>query len=241
MTKMKLLFAGLLAAAALGTTIVSCSKNDTAADSTTPLVTTPEASAAENGKSGGVYKGVLIGSTGYVKIMFQGGKKMVTVTMDGVTKTLDSVSFTPATWTSGQAITSAVFAKDGWKVTFSVGADGKNPNVTVEITGHSKIAVTVSKEVSDSQVKSFEGTIQYQGASLNSTFNFMVWGDSLRGIGRMPADTLTYPMAGFVINNTQLQGRINNATVTGTISGNTASGTITIQNIAATWTAKRTL
>jgi hypothetical protein len=241
MTK-KFLLAGLLAVAALATTIVSCSKNDSEPEETiAPLVTAPEATAAEDNKSGGVYKGVLLGSTGFLKIILQGGKKSVVITMDGVIKTLDLVSFSPTNWVSGQAITNAVFAKDGWKVTFSIAADGKNPTVVVEITGHNKITVTVSKEASGSQVKSFEGSIKYEGITFNSAFNFMIWGDSLRGIGRIPGDTITYGIAGLLINNSQVQGKINNATVTGTITGNTASGTITTPNTSATWTAKRTL
>lgn len=222
---------------------IACSKNGNDGDpeNNAPLVTAPEALATENGKSGGVYKGVLVGSTGHVKIVLQNGEQSVSVTMDGVTKKLDKVTFIPSDWRSGQAITNAVFEKDGWKVSFSIDAEGKAPVVKAEIAGHDNVTVTVSKESSTHLVKGFEGTIKYGNTASNSVFNFVVWGDSLRGVGRIPGDTITYSTFGTIAGGITLQGVINNASVTGTINGDEATGTIRTPNATATWSARRTL
>ncbi|WP_113664310.1 hypothetical protein [Pedobacter nanyangensis] len=228
----------------LGLFLTSCKKKneDGNKDETNGLITKPEAKAAENNKSGGVYKGVLVGSTGYVKIILQGGQKSVTVTMNGATKTLAEVSFLPASWSSGQAITEAKFSKDNWTVVFAVDADGGNPQITVDIPGHSNIVATIVKETSATQVMSFEGKITYNGNSANSAFNFVVSGELFVGNGRMPDESTTYSMFGQLTDNkTKITGYINNATVSGTINGDTASGTIVTPNATATWTAKGTL
>lgn len=236
---------GLLTTLILSLCILACKKKDNTPDDKQPgtdhgFVTAPEAVAAEDNKSGGVYKGVLVGSTGYVKIIMQSGTRSVTVTMDGVTKNLDMVSFIPENWSSGQAITDALFSKDDWKIQFSVDADGNNPKVVAVIPGHDNIFVTITKEMSVTQVKTFEGTITYQGVSTNSAFNFVTSGELFIGHGRMPSENETHSMFGSVTNTT-IKGKINNADVTGTIDGENASGTIVTPNATANWTAKRTL
>lgn len=225
--------------------IVACKKSETTSESkqseeTPTLATGPEASKTEDSKSGGVYKGVFVGSTGYVKIMLQGGTKSVNVTMDGVNKTLVLVSFSPENWTSGEAITNALFAKDDWRVEFSVDANGDSPDVKVHIPNHNNIAVTIVKETSSTQVKVFEGQITYQGNSTNSAFNFVVSGEMFVGQGRMPVEETTYSMFGTVIDS-KVNGYINNAAVKGDITGDDATGTIITPNATADWKAKRTL
>jgi hypothetical protein len=235
----------MLITVSLGVVFTSCKKNsneDSDKDKTNGLVTTPEAAAIENNKSGGVYKGVLTGSTGYVKIILQGGQKSVTVTMNGVTKTLNEISFAPVNWSSGQTVEKAVFGKDDWKVEFSVDANGNNPQIQVEIPGHSNIMATIVKETSTIQAMSFEGKITYNGNSANSAFNFVVSGELFVGSGRMPDESETYSMFGTLTDNTtKITGHINNATVSGTLNGDVATGTIVTPNATATWTAKRTL
>lgn len=245
-TSIKHLFAYLLVVSLFTMGIVSCKKKDNETtggqqQGNTTLATAPDAIAEENDKSGGVYKGVLVGSTGYIKITLQNGVQSVEVTMNGVTKTLDMVSFAPQNWVSGQAVTQAVFEKDNWQVSFSVDADGSNPNVSVVIPGHTNIVATISKETSVTQVKSFEGTITYNGTSTNSAFNFVISGQLLVGLGRMPDENTTHSMVGTVSNGTKIQGHINNATIEGTINGDDATGTIVTPNATATWNVKRTL
>ncbi|WP_113662396.1 hypothetical protein [Pedobacter nanyangensis] len=233
----------ILLTTSFGIILTSCKKkgNNDDMDDNSPFTTKPEAIAAEDSGSGGVYKGVLVGSTGYVKIILQGGQKSVTVTMDGTTKSLTEVSFAPTNWTSGQPITRAVFAKDNWQVVFSVAANGGNPVIEVDIPGHSNITVAVLKETSTSVVKSYEGTVTYQGTSANSVFNFVVKGNSFSGLVRIPGETATYTMQGSLQNGTTLQGTVNGATVNGTIQGDNATGNIITPNTSAPWTAKRTL
>lgn len=239
------LLTAILFTVSLGLVFNSCKKKsneeDKNEDKTVELVTQPEATATENNKSGGVYKGVLTGSTGYVKIILQGGQKSVTVTMDGITKTLNEESFLPANWSSGQAITQAKFSKDNWKVTFAVNADGSNPIIVVEIPGHNNVAVAAMKEISTSLVRSFEGTVNYGDTIANSIFNFVVNGNSFSGTVRIAGETEIYSMSGTIQRDTTMQGTVNGATVSGSIQGNNASGTIVTPNTSAKWTAKRTL
>lgn len=205
------------------------------------LVTAPEARVEEDSRSGGVYKGVFVGSTGYVKIVMQDGIKSVVVTMDGVTKNLDLITLSPSNWTSGQELTQAVFAKDNWTVRFSVKGEGGDPDVKVEIPNHEKIIVTIVKEKSSAQVKVFEGNITYEGKSANSIFNFVVSGELFVGQGRMPGENDVYSMYGILVNDTKIQGSINGATVSGKIDAEMASGTIVTSNATADWNSKRTL
>jgi hypothetical protein len=188
-----------------------------------------------------VYKGVFVGSTGYVKIVMQDGIKSVVVTMDGVTKNLDLITLSPTNWASGQELTQAVFAKDDWTVRFSVKGEGGDPDVKVEIPNHDKIIVTIIKEKSSAQVKVFEGNITYEGKSSNSIFNFVVSGELFVGQGRMPGENDVYSMYGILVNDTKIQGSINGATVSGKIDAEIASGTIVTPNATADWNSKRTL
>jgi len=239
------LLTAILFAVSLGLVFTSCKKisneDGKEEDKNTELVTQPEATSTENNKSGGVYKGVLTGSTGYVKITLQGGQKSVTVTMDGVTKTLNEESFVPANWSSGQAITQAKFSKDNWRVVFAVNEDGSNPIIVVEIPGHSNIAVAAMKETSTSLVRSFEGAVNYGDTTANSIFNFVVNGNSFSGTVRIAGESETYSMSGTIQGDTTMVGTVNNATVSGTIRGNNASGNIVTPNTSAPWIAKRTL
>ncbi|MRG47199.1 hypothetical protein GFS24_18905 [Chitinophaga sp. SYP-B3965] len=120
----------------------SCSKsNDTNKEEEKGLVTQPDAIAANDGKSGGVYKGVIVGSTGTVTITLQGGTVSAEVTIDGITKVMTPQNL-PAGWTSGQALTNVIFAGDSWQLTFSVTGNGNDPYISsISIPGHTGVAV----------------------------------------------------------------------------------------------------
>ena len=80
------------------------------------------------------------------------------------------------------------------------------------IPGHDNIFVTIGKEISSAQVKTYEGHITYQGNSANSAFNFVVSGGLFIGHGRMPAENETYSMFGTLIHSA-IKDKINNADV----------------------------
>lgn len=224
--------------AALVAGIASCSKDKT--DNKKTLVSSPEATAENDAKSGGVYKGVIIGSSGTIKIILQKNTLAAEVTIDGVTKVLESTSL--VSWATGQAIVNAVFQKDDWVVTFSVNADGSEPEVEVEIPGHSHIEVTIVKELSDVLVRAFEGTYTVTNGQVggSGTWNFVSVGDSLAGIRKANDGGEVVGMYG-TIDEDAIEVFTGSASATGTYNGNDASGTWTDIGASGTWTGKRTL
>lgn len=138
-----------------------------------PLVTAPEAVVAHDGKSGGVYKGVIIGSTGTVKIILQDGTVSAEVSIDGETRVLKPWNM-PTGWTSGQALQDVIFKSENWTLTFSVTANGDHPYISaVSIPGHTDVAVHIIKEESDVLAKAFEGSFG-KGDSVFGAMNFVL-------------------------------------------------------------------
>jgi hypothetical protein len=127
----------------------------------TTCVSSAEALPANDNSSAGVYKSVLLGSTGTVKIFIYNGNTNVsaTVTFNNKVGTLTTTDL--ASWSPGQPINNAFFTGtvDGQTVSayFSVGANGENPTVTCTIPGHS-VYVQTYKELSGNAVKAFEGS-----------------------------------------------------------------------------------
>ncbi len=213
---------------------LSCKKDDPAPSSS--LVTTPDAKAANDDKSGGIYKGALIGSSGIIKIILQDGVTQIEVTLDGVKKTLTTTAL--ASWTSGQAIVDALFSSGDWQITLSVDADGQNLSLTMNIAGHPNITGVIVKETSTVLVKAFEGT--YAGSE-SGTWNFVIQGQYVVGIssGTASNNTLYGSIDGNVItfSSVTATGTVtpgNPDTVAGTWSGSTP-------DFNGTWTGKRTL
>src|SRR6476661_3014665 len=113
---------------------LSCKK------STTPVVVpytcatctaTPNAVAANNSISKGIYKGLLIGSSGTIKfdVMNSGTTITAVMVIDGVTVNLTSA----ITWVSGQpyvAPFTGTLGGSAVSITFSVTATGGTPLIT---------------------------------------------------------------------------------------------------------------
>lgn len=154
----------------------SCKSNDPSLN----LATSPEALAVNNTSSAGVYKGIIVGSSGYFNLSIMNGSSDATCkfVFDGKEVTLTSASF--GSWTSGQAINNALFTGtlDGKTInlTFSCDANGSNPTTTVTIPGHT-VYTTVIKEKSDMLVKCYEGTytVAKKTGTLKGTWNFVAY------------------------------------------------------------------
>ena len=122
--------------------------------------TTPDAVASNNNSSKGIYKGVVIGSTGTIMFDIANNGSAITAVMviDGVSVNLTS----NVTWVAGQAY-SAPFtgSLNGATVTInlSVGISGGTPTVTSSnIPGHPDASLNIIKETSSNLVECFEGT-----------------------------------------------------------------------------------
>lgn len=187
----KLLFVAAIIGVA---TFVSCKKKDstTPSYSCTNCTTTPDAKAANNTISKGVYKGVVVGSSGTIKFDIMNNDSTIKAYM-----VIDSVSVTltaSVSWVAGQSYVSPfVGTMNGQPVsiTFQVNADGSSPTVTsMSIPGHPNAVLTVSKETSDNLIKCFEGTVKNNTTGETGTLNLMLsvslkkWGAIVR-----PANT----------------------------------------------------
>lgn len=227
------------------TIIYACKKDEEPITPSTPepykcttCITTPEAKAQYDGNSGGVYKGVIVGSTGTIALYLYntGTEVQALVSFDGKSATLTTTSL--GNWSPGQPISNALFTGtiDGQTVQalFSVDANGQNPVVTVTIPGHD-VNVAVYKETSQNLVKSFEGT--YTG-DRTGIFNMVVVGNAVTLVSDGSGD----PVEGTVTNN-NINITFNNVTVQGTIDGDVVEGTWVDNNqsIDGTWSGNRTL
>lgn len=180
--------------------IAACSKNDEKPSQGGGLVNQPEAIAANDAKSGGVYKGVILGSSGTLKIVLQNNTVSAVVTIDGVTKSLSATNL-PANWTSGSALTDVTFSGENgtWTLSFSVEANGQNPSVEdIVIPGHTGAVAEIAKETSTFQIKAYEGRYGNGESETNiGTWNFVAaHGDSLLGVRQI--DTIKAPLYGTV-------------------------------------------
>ncbi len=187
-------YCALLAAAGI-LLLSSCKKDDN--NSTTPTtykcitcVTAPDALPANDGGGKGIYKGVIIGSSGTIKLSVLNGTNDITATMviDGTTVLLTSA----ITWVDGQSYVAPFTGTMNGQpvsITFSVQADGSTPVITsADIPGHTNAIFTLVKETSNALVEAFEGTYSTTKPE-TGTFNILLsrqlnkWGGNARKDG----------------------------------------------------------
>lgn len=216
-----------------GSAAISCC-SDTSAP-TSPFKNTPDAKASEDSKSGGIYKGVVVGSSGFVAVILQSGLKEIRVTLDNEQRTLTTTGLTA--WVTGQTIKNAVFSSGDWSATFSVGGGGQIPQITLDIAGHVGAKAVLVKEVSTDLVRVYEGT--YSGSE-SGTWNFVVQGPALSGVSRTTSGSGTSTFYGLVFgNDISFQSPLMGS---GKFSGDTANGTWqTDTSTSGTWTGKRVM
>lgn len=222
--------------------LASCKKDENKQSNNytcTTCVTTPEAKELHNNSSAGVYKGVMVGSTGTIALYLYntGTEVKALATFDGKNGTLTTTDL--ANWAPGQAVSNARFKgtinNQEINAVFSVGANGQNPSVQVNIPGHT-VVVAVYKETSSSLIKNFEGT--YQGDA-SGIFNITLNGTNytlVRDGGVAPAN------ASLINGNIDLTS--NGIVIKGSFNGNDiVEGTWkeTSTGKQGTWKGNRTL
>src|SRR5690606_9516273 len=110
-------------------------------------VKTPEGNAAYDNSSRGIYKGVVVASTGTIRFNVGNDGSSITAIMvsDGETVTLSS----SITWEEGEPyVAPFTGVMDGGPVsiTFSVASDGQSPQIIASsIPGHSNASFTLAK------------------------------------------------------------------------------------------------
>ena len=236
-----------IALALVGFLIFACSKNDTnatpVAKTCATCIRTPEALVANDENVKGIYKGVVVGSTGTISINIQNGINTITATLiiDGVTALLTS-TVTPVNGESYVSPFTGTFNGSPVSITFSVGLGGSTPTFTSsDIPGHPNATFEIFKETSTSLVEAFMGTYSKPGQT--GVFNIVLsrglskWAGVARKDGGTEAD---YVRGTF--NTTTNQIIEENTTVMGTISGDVLTGSfIDAKNETITINGLRTL
>jgi hypothetical protein len=209
----------------------------------TTCTTTPEAKAANDASFKGVYKGVLIGSTGTIKFDVNNAGTTLTATMviDGVTSTLTATVIAQ----SGQTptyVSDFTGTLNGQPVTikFSVGSGGENPVVvSATVPGHAGISFVLAKETSTALIEAFEGTYKTTKPE-SGTFNIILsrklalWG----AVAREDGTTEVNDANGTITGNNLVREGVTLATISGdALAGEFKDG----DNKTVTLTGKRTL
>lgn len=189
-------------------------------------VSTPDALAANDVSAKGVYKGIVVGSSGSLFINIQNGANTITGTMvlDGTSIALTS----NVTYVDGQAYVApftGTYNGSPISITFSVGLSGASPTViSSDIPGHPNAVFTLYKETSTSLIEAFEGTYSKTGET--GTFNILLsralnlWG----GVAKNNAAGSTADEIDGTINgNNQLIESEDGVNV-GTLSGDSING-----------------
>lgn len=160
-----------------GIVLISCSKDDSAPDSSYTCLTcktTPDALVANDASVKGVYKGIVVGSTGTISINIQNGSSAITATMilDGVSVALTS-NVAVVDGQSYVAPFTGTFNGSAISMTFSVGSGGTSPTIiSSSIPGHPNTVFVLSKETSTSLIEAFQGTYTYDGQT--GVFNIVI-------------------------------------------------------------------
>lgn len=206
----------------------SCSKDSSSTPSyeCTTCASTPDALAENDGSAKGVYKGIVVGSSGSLYIDIQNGTDLITGTLiiDGVSVALTS----SVSYVSGQpyvAPFTGIYNGSPISITFSVGLSGGTPTVTSsDIPGHPNTVFTLYKETSTSLIEVFEGGYTKPGKT--GTFNILLsrglnlWGGIAKG---NEAGAEVDEIDGTIDSSNRLI-ESSNGTILGTLSGDEING-----------------
>lgn len=207
----------------------------------------PTANAAYDHSSKGVYKGTIVGSTGTVNIEIENTGSIVTaaIKLDGQWINMG----TTTAWVAGQPFTatfSGVYGAQTATITFTVEADGSNPQVTyINIPGHTDAVIVVYKELSTSQVKCYEGTYSGQSAGV---FNMVVntganeWMTITKSSSDQSSLRVSGTLSGSSLGCTDCIGGAAGSSVSGSISGDNIRGSWNDgQGGSGSWTCQHTM
>ena len=214
----------------------SCSKSDGEVTNENSLSQVPIAKSKFDKSNFGIYKGVFVGSSGIIIVNVNNDNTLsATLIINGITYNFT----TNETLQQNKDIT-INFVSGSDSLTFSVSANGDNPNFTnLKIEGHLNAAINVVKETSTTLIKCYEGT--YSGGS-GGVFNVLIYGNSIKGLVENNSTNLI-DIAEGEVNNNQIIGDVTSrATFSGTLNGNSFSGTWenAQYNQIGTFTGKRT-
>ncbi len=198
---------------------LSCSDDDNS--SSNNLSNTPMANATYDSNNYGIYKGVFVGSTGYVLININNdGTISAKLTIDNSTYNFTTVESV----TIGQAISGLTFTNGSMSFDFNVSSNGSDPYISnINISGHPDATIEITKELSEHLVRCYNGTFSGD-SSTGGTFNFLIIDNELTGLARNTDEGIT-----------DLWGSVSNNAISGQFEGGTFSGNINNNSISGTW------
>lgn len=227
-------------------------EEDKPATPTTPTytcascTTAPEAKAANDNTSKGIYKGIIIGSSGTIKFDLANNDTTIKayMTIDGTEVTLTAT----VKWVSGASYVSDFTGTMGGSpvtITFSVNPDGTNPTVTASnIPGHPNATLEIAKETSTGLLKCYEGTYTNATKGTSGTFNLVLstslkkWQARSREDGQTEAGKVTGTFDSDKFTFDPSTGITGSSTLSG---DNIVDGTWKTDKENGTWTGHRTL
>ncbi len=201
----------------------------------------PQARAEFDDSNRGLYKGVVVGSTGTITVDVQNGSNAITATMvlDGETILLTS----SATVTDGEIFLAPFTGMMGGNpisITFLVEPNGSTPTVvSSDIPGHPNATFEIFKETSASLVEAFEGT--YVSTSGETGVFNIVLSSGLAifgGVGKSDQTAEIENFSGEYINNNLILG---NGATAATTSGDELDGSFVNEGETISVTGQRTL
>lgn len=227
----------------------ACKKSDDPAPAPaytcTTCKTTPDAVAANDASSKGIYKGVVIGSSGTIMFNIANSGTAITAVMiiDGTTANLSSA----VAWVAGQAYVAGFTGTlngSALTINFSVAVNGSIATVTsATIPGHTNASFNIIKETSVALVECWEGTY-HSTKPEDGTLNFILSKNTNIWLGVARANGTTASGnagSGTIVNNNLVDPTQNNQSL-GTLNGDNLSGSFLDNNSRTiTTVAKRTL
>lgn len=183
----------------LMTYLIACSKNESSdVEKPAPVVPTvttlpskAETKSQYDNTNFGVYKGVIIGSTGIIVFYINNENNVVKcyLSIDNKKDTLN----TTAKIVLGQPIVDVLFTGKFSSVVINADKNGKNATLSkIKIDGHNNVESYIEHEKSTSQIKCYEGTMT---GDLTGTFNCIRFGsipDTVYSIIKFAGNDTTY-------------------------------------------------
>lgn len=220
---MKKLIASLLVCS----TLFSCKKEE----NTNVNAPSSEALAVNDNSSAGIYKGVMIGSTGTIKLVALNGNSTVKayVTFNGVKDTLS----TSANIVAGQTITNATFSGTKMSLVFNAANNGANPTISsINMNGYTNpITGLMVKELSSRLATCYAGTFKGTNStsSVDSGYHSLIlYGNQAVGLIKSYFGTQVSQATGTFLTNGDIS-------IGSTSLGTTFTGNIGTTNGSGTW------
>lgn len=210
----------------------------------TSCIDEPEANAAFDATGQGIYKGVIIGSSGTIKFNIDNGDDgsitaLLVIDGDEIELTTESI-YNPETGFQGCFINVAA----GVSICMYVSATGQEWEIYgIDIPNHNDVIIQIIKEYSDGLVRAFEGS--YSGDDTGTWNMVMRLDENGNGVWVAISRRNTEPFEeGYFegeVGEGALVGGAGDVTVTGEITGDNIKGTWDNSLISGTWKGKRTL